>query len=191
MTQIIGTLPNFTLGADPEFFVHCGQRFISAIGLIPGSKYEPQDIPCGSAIQVDNVACEFNTVPAKSAAEFSAAVESPLKYIEDLLAAQQYMISREAYTIFDNDQLEDEEARMAGCEPDFCAYTQEMNEPPDYGDRNDRSVAGHLHIGMKLEDGELLALVKALDLFVTIPGLHCESNQRRQLAKHTQLRTCV
>ena len=172
---------NFSLGADPEFFVHSGQRFISAIGLIPGSKYDPEPIPCGSAIQVDNVACEFNTVPATCAQSFSDNVASPLSYIEDLLKAQNYMLSREAYTVFDNDQLDNDEARMAGCEPDFCAYTQEMNTPPDYGNRNDRSVAGHVHIGVTLEDGEELALVKALDLFVTIPGLHCESNQRRQL----------
>ena len=51
-------------GCDPEFFLKDKTgKFISAIGLVGGSKEEPKAIGNGCFVQEDNVAVEFNIPP--------------------------------------------------------------------------------------------------------------------------------
>lgn len=169
-----------TVGADPEFFCTDGRKYISAIGKIPGSKDAPAKISCGS-IQVDNVACEFNTVPATDRDSFSKAVEEPLHYIADLLRAQDLMVAEDACATFEKSELTSPEACWAGCDPDYCAYDGSCNMPPDYSVCDDRSAAGHVHVGCKVNKWDVPALVKGLDLFLTIGGLHLEEPNRRKL----------
>jgi len=59
-----------TVGADPEVFVKQGGKFVSAHGLVQGTKEEPFVVDKG-AVQVDGMALEFNIDPAKNAKEFS------------------------------------------------------------------------------------------------------------------------
>ena len=59
------------VGADPELFVknpNSGE-FISAHGMVPGTKYDPYKVDKG-AIQVDGMALEFNIDPARTVDEF-------------------------------------------------------------------------------------------------------------------------
>ena len=58
MTQIL-------VGCDPEVFVAKGGKFISAHGMIPGTKKAPHKVERG-AVQVDGMALEFNIDPAAS-----------------------------------------------------------------------------------------------------------------------------
>lgn len=170
----------FTVGADPEYFAHDGNEFISAIGRIPGFKHKPELIPCG-AIHVDNVACEINTHPADCPESFSEAIAAPMSYVTDLLKAQNLLLSTEAYAVFESSQLDSAEACEGGCDPDYCAYTGGMNTPPNLMDTDARSAAGHVHVGIKITEEEVLKLVKTLDLYLTIPALQYENPERRTL----------
>lgn len=174
---------SFTLGADPEFFLLKDTLFAAAINIIPGTKTAPQPINTeGASIQVDNVACEFNTVPAESPTEFHNNIMEPYNLIKDLIEAQNFIISREAFGEFPESELQDPSTKEAGCEPDYCAYTGEMNTPPCLHSTNARSAAGHLHIGLPLDNqDELMKFIKTLDLYITIPSLHLETAQRRTL----------
>ena len=59
------------VGCDPEVFIKNKKTglFASAHGIIPGSKEHPHPVALG-AVQVDGMACEFNTDPAATRQEF-------------------------------------------------------------------------------------------------------------------------
>jgi hypothetical protein len=170
------------VGADPELFA-CRKNGnpVSVIGKMPGTKQEPFEIEGIGAVQVDNVAAEFNTIPATSPDEFSHAVAMPLKVVEDLLKEKRLLISEEAYLNFPQNQLKSFDALVAGCDPDFNAYDGSVNSPPDYFNTTARSAAGHVHVGYEMSEEDKPKLVKTLDLIMTIPALKYESNERRSL----------
>ena len=171
----------FTIGADPEVLLSNGIKYVSAIGVVPGSKDFPKDLGLGS-VHPDNVTAEFNTLPANDKAGFSASVANMLSAVEDIVAVQDLIISKQASASFDADQLQHPDAMMAGCEPDFNAYTCMMNEMPPLDGTSVRSAGGHIHIGCELNSGdELLKLVKTLDLLISVPAMRHESKDRKKL----------
>ncbi len=171
----------FSLGADPEVFAVKGRKFTSVIGRFPGTKEKPFDVPGIGKLQVDNVACEFNTIPAKDANSFSKAIALPLDLVNTLLREQGLKISDKAYAKFGEDQLNCEEAMEAGCEVDYNAYEGGINPPAMLCNTQYRSAAGHVHVGLEVDRSEVPELVKFLDFFVTIPSLGVENHKRRKL----------
>jgi len=171
------------VGCDPELFaVRKNGNPVSVIGKFPGTKEEPFEIEGVGALQVDNVACEFNTIPATSPDEFSRAVAMPLKAVEEYLAKKKLLLCEEAYLEFPQNQLNNADAVTAGCDPDYNAYNLKVNTPPDFYETNARSAAGHVHIGLdEISEVDKPLLVKCLDLIMTIPALKYESADRRTL----------
>lgn len=171
------------VGADPELFaVRKNGKPVSVIGKFPGTKEEPFKIDGVGALQVDNVAAEFNTIPATSPQEFSNAVAMPLKAVEECLKQKRLLLCGEAYLEFPEKELRHWMAMTAGCDPDFNAYSGEMNTPPDFYETNARSAAGHVHVGIdEITEDDKPLLVKTLDLVMTIPALKHESAKRREL----------
>jgi hypothetical protein len=101
--------------------------------------------------------------------------------VEEFLQKKKLLLCDKAYLEFPPKQLECVEACTAGCDPDYNAYSGEMNTPPDYWSTNARSVAGHVHLGCELSDEDKPQLVKVLDLIMTIPALKYEDPDRRTL----------
>lgn len=145
----------FTLGADPELFVIKGDSLVSAHDIVPGSKKKPHKVN-GGAIQPDGLALEFNTDPVPHE-DFKAFEESVLNVMRQ---AHQHLKNVDAglgfkpgvtTAVFDKTYYDGlpETAKELGCDPDFCAYSEDPFKPnarPD-GDSGMRSAAGHLHIG--------------------------------------------
>ena len=139
------------LGADPEVFVYdrATKKFISAHDLIPGTKEEPHPVACGH-IQRDGVAAEFNINPADSRDEF---VFNISKVMDDLAHRirkinPSYVLAAEPTAVFDKEYFDNlpDDPKTLGCNPDFNAYTEKMNDPPGT-DEPFRTGAGHIHIG--------------------------------------------
>ncbi len=189
---------SFTIGCDPEVFVKkVGEPgFVSAHGLIPGDKKAPHKVANG-AVQVDGMAVEFNTDPVQLSAygseTFSNQVLSVFSSLSKMIKEKDatFTLARNAATAdFDPEYLEaqPEEAKELGCDPDYNAYTGEMNERPD-GSVNFRTAAGHIHIGwgadIPVDHPEHLEIcrniVKVLDLFVGIPSVILDRDSRRRL----------
>lgn len=147
-----------TIGTDPEFFLQTGGRFVSAIPLIEGTKHEPAPLPNGGTIQRDNVAVEFATDPAKDGEDFVNKVRSCMRDALDMVPSDHNLIV-EPSAEFDEDQLDHPEAQEFGCDPDYNAWTVEMNEKPWCGSSGFRSCGAHIHVGGLDDDG------------VSIPGL--------------------
>lgn len=173
------------IGADPEVFLieKETKKVISAVGLIPGSKHDPfliGDNPF-EAIQTDNIMAEFCQEPTDDPVKFFNDSQRILNYIRSLLP-ESLDISIQASTIADESELQSEQAKLFGCDPDFNAWTLRMNESPS-SKTNLRTAGGHVHIGY--ENPEFLPsveIIKALDLYLTVPSLLLDpDDQRRQM----------
>lgn len=79
------------------------------------------------------------------------------------------------------------------CEPDFSAYSMEMNHKPFSEDFTLRSAGGHIHIGYDdvevpyddelfgyTVDQQRSTIVRALDLFISVPMLLVEPDNKRK-----------
>ena len=172
---------NFLIGADPEvFLVDLNGKPISAVGLEKGTKDFPYKIDNdGHAVQVDNVMLEFNVPPADNPKKLLKSINFVLDYWRNKFHGK-YKIEIAPSLIFSPDQLRTEEAKMFGCSPDFDAWEEKVNEPPD-PETNLRTAGAHVHVGYKEPTMEKsLDLVKLFDLFITLPSLFYDDDVKRR-----------
>lgn len=181
------------IGCDPEVFARNSVTgaFVSAHGLIPGSKQEPHVVPLG-AVQVDGMAFEFNTDPASTRDEFVNNVTGVYKTLESMLPSGLTLAPGVPVAKFTTDVYKAQplEALELGCEPDYNAYTGEENPRPDAADVPMRTAAGHIHIGFT-EDADIwdevhfmecCDLVLMLDVMVGLDSLNYDKDvERREL----------
>jgi hypothetical protein len=183
------TIKDFKLGADPEFFVKDGDKYVSAYGLVKGTKNNPQKVQLG-AVQVDGMALEYNIDPVTTEADFISYNRHVLKELRDVVDPKlSFAFDPVATFGYDYIQGQDEEAKKLGCTPDFNAYTGEENAPPD-AEMPFRTASGHIHVGwtkgMDIEDPEHLEacrmMVKQLDAVLGTASVVWDSDPtRRQL----------
>lgn len=170
---------SFTIGADPEFFIEKNKKYISSIGLIGGSKEEPLPmVKRGFAMQEDNVAVEYNIPACTTKEKFIEAINYGLHYIlRNKLKPSKYNFSKESAVYFDTDQLLHPKAMEFGCEPDFNAWTKNMNPRPEATSPTLRSAGGHIHVGTNQDSIEV---IRAMDLFLGVPSTVMDSGQLRK-----------
>lgn len=184
----LGTL---TIGADPEVFVvdRTTKEFRSAYGLLPGTKKEPYPVKYG-AVQIDGMATEFNIDPASTSAEFERNITSVMAQMRKMLPNDVELTDMPT-ALFDPKYFaaQPEAAREMGCDPDYNAYTGEVNERPTT-DKPMRTAGGHIHLGwtkdMDPQDPDHFAdcreVVRQLDVYLGVNSMLWDyDNQRRAL----------
>lgn len=176
----------FTFGADPEFFVQQAGKPVSAHGLIPGDKKNPHKVGFG-AVQVDGMALEFNIDPVKGEAGFVRNLKEVMNTI--MLMVPDYQVYDKPVAEFGMEYIkgQPDEAKELGCEPDFNAYTMDINPRPN-ADTPFRTASGHIHIGWTNgvdphDAGHFEAcatLAKMLDVYLGITSLLWDEDDRRR-----------
>ena len=162
----------FQIGADPEFFLKQkkkGGRFVGAWGMTGGTKQNPQPLPWPNhgSIQVDGFALEFNTIPTSNQCGFVKEIICCKQAIQShYLQSRSLLIADESTVEFDDEEWRSapEENKRLGCDPDFSAYTLDLNPTPDQKVRF-RTAAGHIHIGWGGEftiDSDYISLCAAV-----------------------------
>lgn len=174
-----------TLGADPEFFIKQGNDLISIEGLLGGTKENPKVIDDHGdfKIQEDNVAAEYNIPASYTKEQFIKHILWPQDYIKALLGAKNITIYPKASASFPEKELYSMQAQTFGCEPDYNAWSGEMNDRPYCEDWTFRSCGGHVHFGTENKDEENIKRIiqnmdKTLGVWSVIVD---EDNKRRQL----------
>lgn len=195
-------IENLTIGTDPEMFLWSNKlnKFYPVCGLVGGTKDKPLAITKeGHAIQEDNVMVEFCVPPAKDSESFIRDVLFVKDYINDTVLKNlkvkypnevgdieeqdlELVTKCEASAEFEGALLNNEQAMMFGCDPDYNAYTGE----PNIVERLNpflRSCGGHIHIGYDNPDFETnIKIVKALDLYLGLASVILDPDtKRRQL----------
>lgn len=138
----------FLIGCDPEVFVKNAQgEFVSAHGMIPGTKTEPLKVRNGM-IQVDGMALEFGIDPAATKKDFVYRINDVLSQLKEMLP-EGHSLSISSIAEFSPEVIaaQPEEALELGCDPDYNAYTLDKNPRPRLTNPNIRSAGGHVHIG--------------------------------------------
>ena len=138
----------FLIGCDPEVFVKNAQgEFVSAHGMIPGTKTEPLKVRNGM-VQVDGMALEFGIDPAATKKDFVYRINDVLSQLKEMLP-EGHSLSISSIAEFSPEVIaaQPEEALELGCDPDYNAYTLDKNPRPRLTNPNIRSAGGHVHIG--------------------------------------------
>jgi len=186
---------SFSLGCDPEYFLRNGDTIVPAYGTIPGTKDKPHETDNG-AIQVDGLALEMNTKPVPLSSNSSTAFDQAVaNSMADLTRAAKKAIGRSANLFkgssasFTNEQMDalPEDAKKLGCDPDWNAYTLQINPSPD-ASLDFRAAGGHIHLGwasdQPVEDPEYIEMcaeiVKVMDLFIGLPLAAADPDTRRR-----------
>jgi Phage phiEco32-like COOH.NH2 ligase-type 2 len=167
------------LGSDPEVFLQdkAGSP-VSVIGYINADKWNPMqipDMPEGYTLQEDNVALEYGIPPAASADEFVEHIQSvmskSLEYLPEL------SFSKLSCIVFPEEQMKHPMAYVFGCEPDFNAWTKEMNPKPQPPHPLMRSAGGHVHVETKVDS---ILGVRAMDLCLSVPAVLMDNGELRK-----------
>lgn len=174
-------IENITLGTDPEvFLVNKEEKIISSIGIIKGCKDEPSPIGNDCSIQTDNILTEYCIPPCTTPEEMYNSIQYCFSYTNKEVAERNLKVKVLASATVDDDQLNNDQARMFGCSPDFNVWTQSINQPPN-NKTNLRSCGGHLHIGYSNPD-EVTSeeIIRALDLFLGVPSMQLDKDTERR-----------
>lgn len=172
-----------SVGSDPEFMLRdSSNNLIPSFGLLGGTKANPIATAHG-AIQEDNVTAEVNSMPAGSLSEFIDNHRLIIQDLKDILDPLNLHIDITASATFPDKLLSHPLARVAGCEPDFDAWSLTQNIPASYLHTNLRAAGGHLHIGFKeakVSPRSRLDFVKALDLELGVPSVILDPDEVRR-----------
>lgn len=172
-----------TLGCDPEVFLKAGNEFVSAVGLIGGSKARPRSVKDGM-LQEDNVMAEFGITPSGNENDFVARIKSVLSDLEATIKPYELSLDFSPTATFAPAQLTKPECLVFGCEPDYCAWTLTENEGPDpFKVGNMRSAGGHVHVGFDMGDDEFdsrIHVVRMMDIFLGIPSVLLDPDKDRR-----------
>lgn len=138
------------IGADPELFIQDGYEYISAHGILPGTKQEPFKVDKG-AVQVDGMAFEFNIDPAINADEFDNNIKTVITQMEEMVkkVSKSFKLSFVPFAKFSEEYFlaQPEKAKILGCDPDFSTVGAQQTPPPGLEKQPFRTAAGHVHIG--------------------------------------------
>lgn len=173
------------IGADIEVFLQHRQtgEIVSAEGIIKGTKKEPFNFDKANkyyATSLDNVMAEFCIPPSNKAMEFYLGIQKALRYIENAIPKELAPVPIPAAYV-DEKYLQTENAKLFGCDPDFNAWTENENLPPGTATTL-RTAGGHIHIGYANSNPFLnLMIIKAMDLFVGVPGILQEPENQRKV----------
>ena len=188
----VKAMPGFTFGCDPELFVADPTgRLVSAEGLIPGTKENPHKVAFG-AVQVDGMAAEFNIDPVQTYFEWEGSIVKVMTQLQSMLPRGFSLVQKPA-VVFDEEQWErsPDNAKELGCSPDYNAWTEGVNPPPQCLDNPRlRTASGHIHIGWTTDESladpdhakNCRDLVKQLDWYLGSWSLNFDKdNTRRDL----------
>ena len=166
-----------TIGTDPEFFVYDGDKIGSVIGRLGGTKEEPRQLEWGG-VQEDNVLAEINPPPATTSQEFIYNITNLVGELERIVGPLAIQSSHE----YEIEALKSygPAALRFGCDPDYNAWTEEMNEPPNPFTTL-RTASGHIAIGYPgVSESNNFLLAKLCDLFIGVPSVLMDDDVRRR-----------
>lgn len=163
------------IGADPEFLVKnkTTNEFVPIIGMLGGTKESPMEVHKG-AVQEDGCAAEINIDPASDKKEFISNINVVRDQLEDMLKANNLVLSNASSAEFSEHQLTDPRARVSGCDPDYNVYANKANKYPSMESSNVRHAGGHIHVGSDyLVDNPSGrdAFIQLADIYIGIPLL--------------------
>lgn len=178
---------DYTFGADPELFIYNSKtkKVVSAIDKIPGHKNDPftEGLPEGFGLQTDNILAEFNIPASETEYDFINNIEFMKMFIRNMVQHidPNYDILCQASAKVPTKELKHPQAKEAGCDPDYCIYSNEPNEPGKLGRTTTRSSGFHLHVGYPNNNIDTsLTMLHYIDAYVGLPSILYDTDTERR-----------
>lgn len=180
-------LHDVTIGSDPEVFIKHSitNKFIPAYLVIPdNSKNNPLEIKPGYSILHDNATLEGSLPPAKTKYEFLDNMKELINVMETYVNKKndKLVLQYQDSAKFNLDMLNHDAAKIFGCEPYKNVYLGTEIKAEDMSSFEFRVSGCHIHIGYTSHYKQEVVnpiIVKAFDLFLTIPFKHHTSDEIR------------
>lgn len=186
--------PQILIGADPELFLRDvkTKQFVSAHNIYPGTKLQPHKVNERVSIQVDGVAAEFNIKPADNPTDFVKSNQAALSILGNWKGIDGMELVIEPKAVFERgywDRLPDDPKEL-GCNPDWNAWTGQVNPKPDAQATTMRTASGHIHVGWTNDEdpfdpvhfGDCRIVAKQMDYYLGMFSLMWDDdNDRRSL----------
>lgn len=186
----------FTFGTDPEFMIVHHGELKSAIDILPPKETSLKK--AGNEFYFDNVLAEIAVKPAETKNDALNNIKKSLQELSRIVSPAKLTIKASANYPFK--EISGPKAKIAGCNPEWDAYTLQVIFPPDedvelmegyYQFKTPfRSAGGHIHLGAnELEDESVsLNVIRMMDLFIGIPSLYLDADNtsaaRRKIYGH-------
>jgi hypothetical protein len=168
-----------TIGSDPELFLQKGEKIVSAIGKVGGTKMDPKPLGNGFYVQEDNVLVEYNTPPCGNKESFVEAIAEGQRLVTELLPVGHTLVVKTSNHM-DASQVRAKKAKQFGCDPDFNAWSGEL-QIIDAPRTNLRTAGGHVYVGYEDSTEELnIKIAKALDIFLGLPSVALDPDADRR-----------
>lgn len=175
-------------GADPELALQNAKgEAIGAWTVTKGVKdqHEPWPGPVeGMNVHADGVALEFNFKPVNRT-EFRKVVSAALRSVSDYVnksGIQCYQLPE--IENFSAETLMHPLTNTIGCDPDFCAYDENPDNPRtcDFNPlaTKKRFFGGHIHVGYDKEMIPPWALVRVIEVLNYLPFLNKDDQKDRR-----------
>lgn len=185
--------PEGTLfGSDPEYMLkdHSTGEIVSAIDVLNNDKHSPIELGDGILMYADNVMVEFSFPPVPTAeamvTKLRLVMALAMRYFNDTFDGRYSLLAKAAHG-YSEESLMDPRAKEAGCSPNFCVWTQSMNDKPPMASTNIRTGSFHIHVGSKqLRTKEAKdRMIRLMDCLVGFPSIILDmddtSHDRRML----------
>ena len=169
------------IGTDPEVFLFDAdtEKYISAIGLVGGTKKHPRKVKKG-AVQEDNVLAEYNIDPASNNQEFLENIRTVEEELQKIVGKLE--LHKVSSVHMPEDQLAHPLAKVFGCESDWNAWDMGVNPAPASSSAPRlRTASGHVHLD--ITDDSPMAKVNVVRLFdyrVALPLTALDPDKERR-----------
>lgn len=164
----------FLIGSDPEAFIinDASGMIVSAKRFTDGTKDEPEDLGDGYALLNDNILIEGNVPPAVDKNEFIANMTVLWNLMNNRATTRDAHLYNSDCEAITDALMQTDEAQEFGCSSFRDAWNElvEIETPQLSG--NDRPAGCHIHLGLNnASDSLKMAIVRAFDMFVTLPAI--------------------
>jgi len=175
----------FSMGSDPEFMLQTPSgQFVSAIGIVPGTKYTRHHIG-PHEYYYDNVMAECAVAPASSKEGMVANFRDCFQKFAGLV--RPYRLLPRASQDYPVSELAHDDAKSIGCDPEYCVYDLTNASPPteEFQTGTLRTAGGHVHLGAKIAQDEFGSIftIRMLDLFLGIPSIYIDPDRTTKRRK--------
>lgn len=178
-----------TFGADIEYIAtnRINKQPFSIEGLLKGTKHNPFLVDKGN-VQEDNVLPEMAIDVCHSKEEFVDKILSVQNQLKMILDKYNLDMVIESHGFFNPEQMNTEQAKTFGCDPDYNCWTYMKNPAPVLSKDNKllRTAGGHVHFGFPEKhkwDGSVFEMAQWMDIFLGIQSVDKDKKgtMRRQL----------
>lgn len=164
----------FLLGSDPEAFIMHNESglVMSSKRFTDGTKDEPEWLGGGFALLNDNILIEGNVPPSPNKELFQQSMTALWNSMNDRAATRNAHLHNSDCETISDALMDTDEAKEFGCSSFRDAWNElvEIETPQLNG--NVRPAGTHIHVGIEnASDSLKMAIVRAFDMFVTLPAI--------------------